>query len=396
MKKSFVVILSILFAFTAFFACQKEFSIEHGILPGQQAKGTLRDTSGNCLPDSVHGTWYNGVTPGDSNYVEIKVNVDTIGTYVIYTDTQNGLSFRDSGAFTSTGLNTVLLKPTGTATGPDTTLFTVYFDTSICQFSLPVHDSTGTGLGSTAEFTLKGSPDTCMTYNVYGKWSEGTALNPDSNVVTVDVDVTKLGKYSVSIAATNGISFADSGTFTSLGTQTIALHATGTPTVSGTNTFALTAGTNSTCSFDVFIINSVNASNTSWQFTEAANNYSGFTASAYVVDSSSFKVLYIYGFTPATFDTSFAAAILYSGTDPAVGDYSSKSGVSYFAFVRESTSDTLYKALPQDTNSDVKISVTAYDASSGVLDATFSGTAIAANGSIVNITNGRFKIKIDK
>jgi len=395
MKKSFVVILSILFAFTAFFACQKEFSIEHGILPGQQAKGTLRDTSGNCLPDSVHGTWYNGVTPGDTNYVEIKVNVDSIGTYVIYTDTQNGLSFRDSGSFTSTGLNTVLLKPTGTAVAPDPTLFTVYFDTSICQFTLPVHDSTGTGLGSKAEFTLKGSPDTCMNYTVYGKWSEGTALNPDSNVVTVDVDVTKLGKYSVSIAATNGISFADSGTFTSTGTQTIALHATGTPTVSGTNTFAITAGS-STCSFDVFIINSVNASNTSWQFTEGTNDYSGFTATAYVLDSLGNKALYVYGFTPATFDTSFAVAIGYTGTDPVPGDYSSQNKESYFAFVKESTSDTLYKALPGDTNTDVKITVTAYDSNTGILDATFTGTAIAANGSVVNITNGRFKVKVDK
>lgn len=132
-------------SFLAFFAaCQKEFSIDDGL--GQQAAGSLKDTSGNCLPDSVYGTWYTGVTPGDTNYVNVQVRVDSAGTYLVSTNTVNGLSFRDSGSFTSTGIQTVKLKPTGIPVAAQTSTFTVSFDSTSCSFSINVKDSTGTGL----------------------------------------------------------------------------------------------------------------------------------------------------------------------------------------------------------------------------------------------------------
>ncbi len=140
-----------LFAFISiliFAACQKEFSIETGA--SLAAAGTLKDTTtGNCMPDSVVGTFYDGVTPGrDTAYVLVNVNVTTAGTYSIYTDTQNGFYFSDSGYFSTTGLNTIKLKPIGTPIIPDsTTTFNITFDSSICSFTVNVKDSTGTGLG---------------------------------------------------------------------------------------------------------------------------------------------------------------------------------------------------------------------------------------------------------
>jgi len=108
----------------------------------------LQDTSGNCLHDSVVGTFYNGVIAGsDTAYVELAVQVDTVGTYSISTDVQNGFSFADAGTFTSTGINIIKLKAVGTAAFPAITNFTVTFDSSVCYFSVNVKDSTGTGLG---------------------------------------------------------------------------------------------------------------------------------------------------------------------------------------------------------------------------------------------------------
>ncbi len=131
-----------------FISCQKEYSLELGN-PTTPAKGSLQDTLGNCLPDSVYGTFYNGVTPGDTNYVQIEVNVTTAGSYSIKTDIQNGLQFADSGFFNTTGINIVKLKTLGTAILPTITDFIVSFDSSVCSFSVNVKDSTGTGLGGT-------------------------------------------------------------------------------------------------------------------------------------------------------------------------------------------------------------------------------------------------------
>ncbi len=78
------ILAFILFIIT--FSCQKELSIEIHI-----AKGTLKDSSGICFPNTVHGTFYNGITPGaDTAYVEVKVNVRTTGSYAVFTDLQNG------------------------------------------------------------------------------------------------------------------------------------------------------------------------------------------------------------------------------------------------------------------------------------------------------------------
>ncbi len=130
-------------------ACNKEVSLETGSNPIIDAVGSLKDTLGNCLPDSVAGTFYNGITPGsDTAYVQIQVNVTTAGSYTISTDQQNGFMFADSGFFASTGLNIVNLKPIGTPILPIPTTFTVVFDTSICTFTVDVQDSTGTGLGT--------------------------------------------------------------------------------------------------------------------------------------------------------------------------------------------------------------------------------------------------------
>ena len=134
-------------ALVLFSSCQKEISNETG--PGlDSAHGTLKDTSDNCLPSTVHGTYYHGITPGsDTCYVDLQVNVTETGSYTISTAFENGFQFVDSGFFNATGINVIRLKPIGTPILPITTVFSVGFDGSVCSFFVDVKDSTGTGLG---------------------------------------------------------------------------------------------------------------------------------------------------------------------------------------------------------------------------------------------------------
>ena len=127
-------------------ACQKEYSTEFP--RGLAAEGSLQDSTGNCMHDSIVGTFYGGVEPGrDTAYILVKVNVTNTGSYSIYTDTQDGFYFSDSGYFSARGLNTIKLKPVGTPIIAGPYSFNITFDSTVCSFNLNVQDSTGTGLG---------------------------------------------------------------------------------------------------------------------------------------------------------------------------------------------------------------------------------------------------------
>jgi hypothetical protein len=150
MKRSAIVgfaaaLVALLFGFSA---CQKEFSVQTGA--SLTAQGSLYDATGNCMSDSVVGTYYNGITPSqDTNYVLVKVNVTVAGTYNITSDVQNGVYFADSGYFTTTGIDTVKLFPVGTPIIPGTNQYTISFDSTTCYFNVTTNDSTGHSTGGT-------------------------------------------------------------------------------------------------------------------------------------------------------------------------------------------------------------------------------------------------------
>src|SRR5688572_13404842 len=110
-----------------FLACQKEFSEDTGMLPGVSATGTLKDTLGDCQGIAINGTYFADSSLKDSNYVNVQVNVASVGAYKIYSDTSNGFSFIDSGYFNTTGLRTVKLKGTGRPTSAGPADFQVIF-----------------------------------------------------------------------------------------------------------------------------------------------------------------------------------------------------------------------------------------------------------------------------
>jgi hypothetical protein len=108
-------------------------------------------------------------------------------------------------------------------------------------------------VGGTAVYNLDGSPGTCIVATVNGDYKVGTAMNI-SNTITLSVNVTTIGTYTISTNALNGISFSGAGAFVATGQQTITLTGSGTAIAAGTFTYAF--GANG-CSFSV----TVNGSN---------------------------------------------------------------------------------------------------------------------------------------
>jgi hypothetical protein len=221
-------------------SCQKENSLENGNGPSE---GTLQDDgSGDCLPKTVNGAYVVGsALAGTINYIEVEVDVTTVGNYTIYTDTVNGMYFRASGVFTTTGLSTVRLKGFGTPAGVGITNFVVTYGTSACTISV-------TTVASLAVFTLDGAPGACMNATPAGTYAAGTILNA-SNTVTIQVTVTTAGGYNIATVVSNGITFSGFGTL-ALGTQTIILTGAGTPISAGNTNVPVKVGS-STCGFTI-------------------------------------------------------------------------------------------------------------------------------------------------
>jgi len=226
-----------------FMACQKEVSFEKGNT--RASVGSLSvDASGNCLGAVVSGTYYKDTAIKASNYVDISVKVDTVGTYTISSDTVNGYYFKVSGSFTATGTQVVRLVGGGKPLAAGTNIFTVSYNGTFCDFTVTV---AGAPAGGSSAFTV-----TCTGATPAGSYVAGTPLTA-ANTITLNVNVTAIGSWSVTTApAVNGIIFSGTGNFTATGAQTIVLTAGGTPTAAGPFNFTVTGGTG-TCTFPLTV-----------------------------------------------------------------------------------------------------------------------------------------------
>jgi hypothetical protein len=246
-------------------SCQKEYSFEQG----QPSRGSLRsDVTFDCLPKTINGTYRAGSALGDTNFIEVEVNVLQTGTYNIFTDTVNGYFFKGTGTFSATGANKVKLLGSGTPGVAGDDDFIVYYDTTLCFVSVTVLPPAVTG--PAAAFTLGGAGGNCSNPQFAGTFAKGTALN-SSNKVTLEVTVTTPGTYNVSTTSVNGMQFSGTGTLTGTGAQTIVLTGSGTPTNEGNFNFTVTAGA-TTCTFPVTVTNTPPAT-TNNHFPLSANSW---------------------------------------------------------------------------------------------------------------------------
>lgn len=86
----------------------------------------------------------------------------------------------------------------------------------------------------------------CSSVLVSGIYFTGIPLNPDTNFITLRVDVSQLGSYSINTTA-SGMIFTATGEFTTLGEQSIVLKGQGYPLVIGLNFIGLSIN-NTICS----------------------------------------------------------------------------------------------------------------------------------------------------
>lgn len=252
MKKLISIVVTF-FVFTScgifFTTCQREYSYEGGISNGT-ASGTavysLNGAGGACTGSIIMGEYYAGTPLGPSNAIQLQVNVDSIGTYSLSTNSTNGMQFTTSGIFTNTGMQTITLTGTGTPVSDGS--FT--FNTPVglgCSFTVMVT----TAPPAIASFTLEGAPDNCSSAIINGTYTPGIALT-NGNTIVISVNVTTIGAYSINTDTLNGINFSMSGIFTSTGIQTVTLVGSGTPDFSRNLSFAVFAGTSS-CTLNVVV-----------------------------------------------------------------------------------------------------------------------------------------------
>lgn len=227
-------------------SCQKETSFEIG----KAALGSLLSSGGECLPKTVGGSYKAGQALGDTNYIDVTINITQIGNYTVSSDTLNGYSFKISGNASSTGDVVVRLKGTGTPVNSGVNNFTIRFDGSTCI--VPVTVASSTTSGGSAVFTLQGSPNSCANAVVSGTYTQNSSLTV-ANKVDIQVNVTTPGTWSMTSTTVTGFGFAGSGTFTTTGVKTITLNSTGTPTTAGVQNFTISAGA-STCTFPVTVL----------------------------------------------------------------------------------------------------------------------------------------------
>ena len=98
--------------------------------------GVLGDSSGNCKPVTLAGTYSPGIALTSANTVQVQVTVATAGTYSIKTNTVNGVTFSKTGTFTSTGTQNVILNGSGTPANSGDQNFTLSYGNSQCSFTI--------------------------------------------------------------------------------------------------------------------------------------------------------------------------------------------------------------------------------------------------------------------
>ncbi len=185
-----------------------------------------------CTPPVISGSYATGVALGAANYIDVSINVTSLGTYSITTNTANDIFFTASGIFSDLGPKTIRLAGIGTPAAPGTFAFT---PSGGCPFNINVTNGGGTSI-----YSLD-----CASAVIAGTYTVGASLTA-ANTVTIKANVTVAGTYSLSTSA-NGMTFAASGTFAVGANQNIVLTGTGSPAAPGASNFAIAGG----CSFSI-------------------------------------------------------------------------------------------------------------------------------------------------
>ena len=99
---------------------------------------SLAGSPNTCSNFSLEGSYMVGTSLSTSNKIRLEVNVNTIGSYSITTNTTNGIAFSGTGNFTTTGNQTLTLQGTGTPLTGGITTIPIIAGNSNCNFNINV------------------------------------------------------------------------------------------------------------------------------------------------------------------------------------------------------------------------------------------------------------------
>lgn len=253
-----------------FISCQKEYSIEGGnaALPSGswEFKDSLKQFQGNMDTAYIDSTSTTkelhliGTSLDGSQTFHLHLYADSFNTGIYkasvfqssFTYTSGSKQLYNAsqliGEFivnvTSYGNNLIA----GTFSGSALDSSGAIIQLSQGKFTSAINASGGNG-GGLSSGVLGDSSGNCKPVTLNGIYAKGTALTT-ANTVEVQITVAKAGSYTISTNSVNGVSFSKSGTFTSVGLQSVILNGNGTPTGSGKQVYTLTYG-NSQCIFTI-------------------------------------------------------------------------------------------------------------------------------------------------
>lgn len=235
------LMLLAIFALCWAVSCKKNYDTD-GV-----SHGSLQDSlTGYCLPKNVHGIYKKDSTLGLDNYIDVHVVIDSLGSYVVKTDTVNGYSFYGKGTFGYRGDNLVRLYGKGKPILAGVNTFTVSYGSSSCQVDVKVIGPPTPPAVFTLD-TLAGACNGAISNGTYTAFAPLTS----SNTVSLKVNVVSGGTFSLSTPAINGMSFSANGIITGSGPLVIPLQGSGIPLAAGSFNFPVTNGT--TCQFSITV-----------------------------------------------------------------------------------------------------------------------------------------------
>jgi hypothetical protein len=103
----------------------------------------------------------------------------------------------------------------------------------------------------TAAYSLIASSTSCSDVSVEGNYNTGKVLTA-SNKISIKVNVSSTGTWSLATATVNGMKFSGTGTFTATGIQSIVLTGRGIPENAGYTGFSI-VGTTTSCTFYILV-----------------------------------------------------------------------------------------------------------------------------------------------
>jgi len=272
---------------------------------------------------------------------------------------------------------------------------------TVSFFSCSKEYSSETGAFTTAKGTLHDNSGSCYPSSVVGNYYSGITLK-DSNYVELQVNVTTAGNYTIATDTVNGFFFKDAGIFSSTGLQTIKLKGSGKPLLNQ-NTDFLVIFDSTICTFTVSVEDSTGStgggtnSDTAWHFSESGRYFHGAIDTAFTFDTTvqgqSFKILQIQGSTAG--DSVLLIGFTIVGGVITPGVYTTNTFALFRFLGSYDDNDTVYSANPLIPMVNTLIVVTSYNATTKIIQGSFSGTAKDKNKNTVTISAGKFEAKLD-